>query len=125
MRYSCTMMSPSDTSLEEDEGADVDGVDRDGAEREGRATESVCCDLNYTSLRLTVAVFMAHMIEKWVEEGKGTEKWRKIFMVAELKISLSQVAVSLNTFIRERIKCEGKSIVRCSNKEAKIEHKAL
>ena len=63
--------------------------------------------------------------KKWVEEGKGTEKWRKIFMVAELKISLSQVAVSLNTFIRERIKCEGKSIVRCSNKEAKIEHKAL
>ena len=72
MRYSCTMMSPSDTSLEEDEGADVDGVDRDGAEREGGAAESVCCDLKCALLCLTVAASMAHMIEKWVEEGKGT-----------------------------------------------------
>ena len=125
MRCNCAMMSPSDTLLEEEEGADVDGADWDRAKWGGGATESVCGDLNCASLRLTVAVSMAHMIEKWVEEGKGTEKWRKIFMVAELKISLSQVAVSLNTFIRERIKCEGKSIVRCSNKEAKIEHKAL
>ena len=125
MRCNCAMMSPSDTLLEEKEGADVDGADWDGAKWGGGATESVCRDLNCASLRLTVAVSMAHMIEKWVEEGKGTEKWRKIFVIAEGKMSLSQVAVSLNTFIRERIKCEGKSIVRCSNKEAKIEHKAL
>ena len=35
MRYSCAMISPSDTSLEEEEGADVDGADRDEAEQEG------------------------------------------------------------------------------------------
>ena len=70
---------------------------------------------------------MAHMTKKWSEEGKGTEKWRKICMIAEGKMSLSWVAVmslswvavSLYTSIRERIKCEGKSIVRCSNKESK------
>ena len=64
-------MSPSDTSLVEKEGADVDGAERDGAEQ---ATESDCRDLNCASLRLTVAASMAHMTEKWSEEGKGTEK---------------------------------------------------
>ena len=34
-------MSPSDTSLEEEEGADMDGADRDGAEWEGGAAESI------------------------------------------------------------------------------------
>ena len=33
------MMSPSDTSLVEEEGADMDGVDQDGAEREGGAAD--------------------------------------------------------------------------------------
>ena len=63
-------MSPSDTSLEEVEGVDVDGADQDGVEREGGAAESDCRDLNYTSLHLMVAASMAHMIEKWAEEGK-------------------------------------------------------
>ena len=31
MRCNCAMMSPSDTLLEEEEGADVDGADWDGA----------------------------------------------------------------------------------------------
>ena len=92
MYCSCAMMSPSDTSLEEEEGADVDG-----AEREGGAAESICRDLNCASLRLTIAASMAHLTEKWVEEGKGTKKWRKILMIAEGKMSLSRVAVSLNT----------------------------
>ena len=74
MRCSCAMMSLSDTSLEEEEGADVDGADRDEAEWEGGATKSDCCDLNYALLRLTVVASMAHMTEKWSEEGKGTEK---------------------------------------------------
>ena len=64
------MMSPSDTSLVEEEGADVDGVERDGAKQEGGATESDYCDLNYASLRLTVVASMAHMTEQWSEEGK-------------------------------------------------------
>ena len=62
---------------------------------------------------------MAHITEKWSKEGKGTEKWHKIRMIDEGKMSLSRVAVSLYTSIIERIKCEGKSIVRCSNKERK------
>ena len=54
MHCSCAMTSPKDISLEE-EGADADGVDRDGAEQEEGAAESVCCDQNWASLRLTVA----------------------------------------------------------------------
>ena len=34
------------------------------------------------------------MTVKWLEEGKGTEKWRKILVVAERKMSLSQDAES-------------------------------
>ena len=49
------MVSSSDTSLLEEEGADVDQVDRDGVEREGGAAEFVCRDLNCASLRLTIA----------------------------------------------------------------------
>ena len=66
-----------------------------------------------------VAASMANMIEKWSEEGKGTEKWYKIRVIAEGKMSLSWVAVSLNTSIIERMKCEGKFIVRCSRRESK------
>ena len=40
------MTSPKDTSLKEEEGADVDVVDQDGAEQEGGAVESDCHDVN-------------------------------------------------------------------------------
>ena len=70
MRCSCAMMSPSDTSLVEEKGVDVDGAERDGVEREGGATESDCRDLNCASLRLMIAASMAHMREKWAKEGK-------------------------------------------------------
>ena len=50
MRCSCAVMSPRVTLPMEDKGADVDG-----AEQEGGPTEFDCRDLNYTSLRLTVA----------------------------------------------------------------------
>ena len=62
---------------------------------------------------------MAHMTEKWSEERKRIEKWHKIRMIAEGKMSLSRVVVSFYTSKIERIKCEGKSIVRCSNKASK------
>ena len=62
---------------------------------------------------------MAHITRKWSKEGKGTEKWHKIRMIAEGKMSLSWVAVSLYTSKIERITGEEKSIVRCSNKESK------
>ena len=55
MRYSCAMISPIDTSLEEEGGADVDEAEQDGAEREEGATESNCRDRSWASLRLTVA----------------------------------------------------------------------
>ena len=67
----------------------MDGAEEDGVEWEGGATESDCRDLNCVSLRLTVVTSMAHMIEKWVEEGKGIEKWHKIHVIAEAKMSLS------------------------------------
>ena len=57
-----------------------------------------------TSLRFTVAAPMAHMKVKWSDAGKGTEKWRKILMVMKRKMSLSQDAESLWTFIIERTK---------------------
>ena len=103
----------------EKEGADVDGVGQDGVEREGGVADLDCLDLNYASLRLMVAASVVHMTKKWSEEGKSAEKWPRIRMIAEGKMSLSWIAVSLNTSIIERIKCEGKSIVRCSRSDNK------
>ena len=74
MCCNCAMMSPRDTSLVEEKGADVDGLDRDRGKQEGEAIESNCRDLNCASLHLTVAAFMAHMTEKWSEEGKRKRK---------------------------------------------------
>ena len=69
---------------------------------------------------------MAHMIVKWSEEGKGTEKWRKFLVIAEGKMILSRDTESKWTSIIEIIKWEGKSIVRCLKEETtKIEHEAL
>ena len=59
------------------------------------------------------------MTEKWSEEGKGTKNWHRIRVIAERKMSLSRVVVSLYTSKIKRMKCKGKSIVRCSNKENK------
>ena len=87
------MMSPSDTSFVEEEGADVNRGDRDGAKRVG-ATKSVCLDLNYASLRLTIAASMAHMTWKGSDKGKGMEKLHKILVIVEGKMSLSRDAES-------------------------------
>ena len=95
MCCNCTMMSPSDTSLVEEEGANVDGADRDGAEWEGEVANPDYLDLNCTSLCLMVATSIAHMKVKWSNARKGTEKWRKILMKAEGKMSLSRDAESL------------------------------
>ena len=56
---------------------------------------------------------------KIIERRKGTEKWHRICVIAKGKMSLSRAAVFLYTSKKERMKCEGKSIVRCSNKENK------
>ena len=39
-------------------------------------------------------ISMAHMMVKWLEEGKETEKWRKILVIVEGKMSLSWDAES-------------------------------
>ena len=93
MRCSCAMMSPKDTSLEEEEGADVGRAKQDGVGREG-GVESCCCDLNCASLRFTVVASMAHMKVKGSDAGKRTEKWRKILMIVEGKMTLSWDAKS-------------------------------
>ena len=82
----------------------MDGVDRDGAEREGGVAESDCLDLNCASLCLMVVASMAHMTMKWLDARKGTEKWRKILVIEEGKMSLSWDAESLWTSIIERMK---------------------
>ena len=89
MRCSYAMTSPSVSSPIAEEGADVDGAKQDGAEWEGGAVESNYLNRNCASLRFTVVVSMAHMKVKWSDKGKGTEKWRKILMIAKGKMSLS------------------------------------
>ena len=62
---------------------------RDGVGREG-GVESCCLDLNCASLRFMVAASMAHMKVKGLDAGEGTEKWRKILVIVEGKMSLSR-----------------------------------
>ena len=88
------MMSLRVTSLEEEEGADVDEADRDGVERVKEVANPNRLNLN-CSLHLTVAASMAHTLVKWLDAGKGTEKWRKILVIVEGKMSLSWDVVSL------------------------------
>ena len=98
------MMSLRDTSPLEDEGVDVDGANRDGIEQGGGVADPDYLDLNCASLRLIVAASIAHIKEKGLDAKKGTEKWRKIIMIAEGKMSLSRDAESLWTSMIERIK---------------------
>ena len=72
----------------------MDGTERDGAEPEGRATKFDCYDRNCASLCFTVAASMAHMKVKWLDKGKGIEKWHKILVIAAGKMSLSRDAKS-------------------------------
>ena len=54
------MMSPSDTSLMEKKGANVDRADRDGA-RQVEAAEYIYRDLNCAWLCFMVMAFMAQI----------------------------------------------------------------
>ena len=111
------MIASRVTPPTEEEEAEVDGVEGVG----GVDHLIRSC----ASLRLMVAASMAHMTWKWSETGKGTKKWRKILVIAEGKMSLSWVAVFLNTSMMERIKCKGKSIVICSKRESKNQARGL
>jgi len=70
-------------------------ADVDGAEEVGGIKVLVHLGQSYVSLNLTIAASMAHIIEKWSNSGQEIEKWRIICMIAEEKISLSWVVVSL------------------------------
>ena len=82
-------MPPKDTSLKEEEGADVGRAEQDGVGWEG-GVESYCRDLNCASLRFTVAASIAHTKVKGLDAGKRMEKWHKILVIAEGKMSLSR-----------------------------------
>ena len=118
MCYSCAMMSPKDTSLEEEDEADVGWAERDGVGWEG-GVESYCFNLNCSSLCFMVAASMAHMKVKGSDAGEGTKKWHKILVIAEGKMSLSRDAKSWKTSIKDKIKWEGKSMVRCWRRDNK------
>ena len=84
--------------------AEEKGVEVDGAEGVGGAAVLDRLECSCTSLLLMVAASMAHITWKWSDTGKGTEKWRKILVIAEGKMSLSWVAISLCIFMIERMK---------------------
>ena len=84
MCTSCAMMSSRVILLVEEEGANVDG-----AEKVGGAADPDCLKHSCASLRLTVVASIAPIIGKWSDTGKETEKWRKILVIAEGKMSLS------------------------------------
>ena len=79
--------------------AEVKGAKVDGAEGVGGAADLDHLKRNCASLRLTVALSMAHITWKWSDTGKETEKWCKILVMVERKMSLSRTAISLCTFI--------------------------
>ena len=67
--------------------AKEEGVEMDEAEGVGGATDSNRLERNYTSLHLMVMASIAPITWKWSDKGKGTEKWRKILVIAEGKMS--------------------------------------
>ena len=75
--------------------AEVEGAEMDGAEGVGRAVVLNCLKRNCALLCLMIAASIARMTWKGSDTGKGTEKWRKIRVIAEGKMSLSRVAESL------------------------------
>ena len=84
--------------------AEEEGVEVDAAEGVGGVADPDHLERSCASLHLTVAASMTHITEKWSEMGKETEKWHKILVIAEGKMSLSQVVVSLYTSMIDRIK---------------------
>ena len=93
------MIASSVTPPTKEKGAEVDR-----AEGLGGAADPDRLERSYASLYLTIVASMTHITWKWLEMKKGTEKLRKILVIAEGKMSLSQVAVSLYTFRMKRIK---------------------
>ena len=54
--------------------AEEEGVEVDGIEGMGGAIDPDHLEHSFASLSLTSAAFMAHIMWKWLETGKGIEK---------------------------------------------------
>ena len=67
----------------------------DGVERVRVAVDLDHLKQNCALLRLMVPASISPMTRKGSEEGKQNSKWRKSLVIAEGKMSLSWVAVSL------------------------------
>ena len=93
------MITSKVTPPAEEEGAEVDGI-----QGMGGAIDPDHLEHSFTSLSLTLAVFMAHIMWKWLETGKEIEKLRKILVIIEGKMNLSRDVISLYTSRIERIK---------------------
>ena len=93
------MIASRVTPLTEEEGPKVDGVEEVRGIADPDHLEHGCA-----SLHLTVVKPMAHITWTWLEMEKGTEKWRKILVIVEEKMSFSWVIESLYIFRMERIK---------------------
>ena len=75
------MIASRVTPPAEEEGAEVDG-----AEGVGGATDLDRLERSYASLYLTIVASMTRITWKWLEMKKGTEKLRKILVIAEGKM---------------------------------------
>ena len=92
MCTSYAMMASNVTPPTEDKGAEVDGA----VEARGAAVYVWGrLGLSRALLRRTVEASMAPIMEKWGETMKETKKWWSVHVIAEGKMSLSRVAVSL------------------------------
>ena len=69
--------------------AEEKGVEVDGAEGVGGVADLDYLEQNYALLRLMVAASIAPIMWKWSNKGKRTEKWHKILVITEGKMSLS------------------------------------
>ena len=67
--------------------AEVEGAEVDGVEGMRGAADPDHLDQNCASLCLMVAASIALITWKWSNKGKGIEKWRKILVIAEVKMS--------------------------------------
>ena len=76
----------------------------DEAEGVGGVVDPNPLERNCASLCLTIAASMVPITWKLTDTGNGTEKWHKILVIAEGKMSLSWVAESLYTSMMERMK---------------------
>ena len=68
--------------------AEEEGAKMDRAEGVEGVADLDHLDQNRALLRLTVAASIVPITWKWSDKGKGTEKWRKILVIAEGKMSL-------------------------------------